>query len=327
MILLFYLIKNMYNCLKFEDVLVIRGVESVHDVKVLRPAAVQARSVASAVVEWCQDLQNTTNFCAFEKDLTAELSMCITSSSAAHSGPHVRREHMWHQYHSLRISGTFKRRWTEFIQTSTQQSADPSFYQHVSDVVFDELIKQNFPLQKKSNMSKDIAITNEEANVIRYAAGYTLRTVKKKVGTSAAHRLEGEIIACIMDLLAYLEGTEEEVAAEWVRAINRGGLWHIKSCTFFLFCAIEEKLRSYLKVSRMEKISDGAKMEIAGTIISNDDDAFYWSMLCIGAGDEEKDELLSRIVDLWVTIRGFSFARSWMEMFKQANRKHNVQKL
>ena len=161
-------------------------------------------------------------------------------------------------YHSLRISGTFNKRWTQFIQTSTQQPVDPSFYQHVSDIVFDELIKQKFPLQKKPNMPKDTAISNEEANVIRYAAGYTLRTVKKKVGTSA-HRLKKEIVACIMDLLADEEDTkEEEVAAEWVRTVNRGGLWHIKSGTFFLFCAIEEELRSYLKVSRVKEISDRA---------------------------------------------------------------------
>ena len=100
----------------------------------------------------------------------------------------------------LRISVSFKRKWTQLIQTSTQQPADQSFYQHVSDIVFDELIKQKFPLQKKPNMPKDTAISNEEANVIRYAAGYTLRTVKKKVGTSA-HRLKEEIVACIMDLL------------------------------------------------------------------------------------------------------------------------------
>ena len=95
---------------------------------------------------------------------------------------------------------------------------------------------------------------------------------------------------------------KEEVAAEWVRAVDRGGLWHIKSGTFFLFCAKAEELHSYLKVSRVKEISDGAKMEIVGAIISNDDVAFYWSMLCTGAGDKEKDELLSRIVDLWVTI-------------------------
>ena len=98
--------------------------------------------------------------------------------------------------------------------------------------------------------------------------------MKKKVGTSA-HHLKEEIIACIMDLLAdEKDMEEEEVAAEWVRTVDRG-LWHIKSGTFFLFCAIEEELRSYLKVSRVKEISDGAKMEIVGVIISNDDVAFY----------------------------------------------------
>ena len=184
--------------------------------------------------------------------------------------------------------------------------------------MFDELIKQKFPLQKKENIPKDTAIINEEANVIRSAVGYTLRPMKKKLGISA-HRLKQEIVECIMDLLVEEEDTkEEEVAAEWVRAVDGGGLWQIKLGTFFLFCAIAEELHSYLKFSRVKEISDGAKMEIVRAIISNDDVAFYWSMLCTGAGDEEKDELLSQIVDLRVTIRGFSFARSWMEMFKQA---------
>ena len=119
---------------------------------------------------------------------------------------------------------------------------------------------------------------------------------------------ERGIVECIMDLLVDEEDKimkEEEVAAEWVRAVDRGGLWHIKSGTFFLFCAIAEELHSYLKVSRVKEISDGAKMEIMGAIISNDDVAFYWSMLCTGAGDEEKGELLSRIVDLWVQFEDF----------------------
>ena len=36
---------------------------------------------------------------------------------------------------------------------------------------------------------------------------------------------------------------------------------------------------------------------------------------------EEEKELLSRIIGLWVTIRGFSFARSQMQMYKQASKK------
>ena len=90
----------MYIRLKFAGDLVLRGVESVLDIKVPTPAAIQARSVASAVVAWFRDPRNKTSFCAFAEDLTAELLMCITSSAAAHSRPHVRREHMWHQYHT-----------------------------------------------------------------------------------------------------------------------------------------------------------------------------------------------------------------------------------
>ena len=56
-------------------------------------------------------------------------------------------------------------------------------------------------------------------------------------------------------------------------------------------------------------------------ITGSDDVAFYWCMLCTEAEEEENEELLARIVDLWVTIRGFSFVRSWMEMFKQASKK------
>ena len=36
---------------------------------------------------------------------------------------------------------------------------------------------------------------------------------------------------------------------------------------------------------------------------------------------EEEKELLSRIIGLWVTIPGFSFARSQMQMYKQASKK------
>ena len=155
--------------------------ESVFDIKVPTPAAIQARSVASAVVAWFQDPPNKTIFCAFAEDLTAELSMCITSSVAAHSRPHLRREHMWHQYHSLRISGTLRESGLSSSRPApNSQLIHPSISMSVT-IVFDELIKQKFPLQKKKHIPKDIAITNEQANVIRYTAGYTLRTVKKKL--------------------------------------------------------------------------------------------------------------------------------------------------
>ena len=37
--------------------------------------------------------------------------------------------------------------------------------------------------------------------------------------------------------------------------VDWGGLWHIRSGTFLFFCAIEEELRSYLKVSAVKELS------------------------------------------------------------------------
>ncbi len=60
---------------------------------------------------------------------------------------------------------------------------------------------------------------------------------------------------------------------------------------------------------------------VTSAIIDIDDVAFYWCMLCPEAEEEEKQALLSMIVNLCVTIRGFSFAFLWMEIFKQATKK------
>ncbi len=57
-----------------------------------------------------------------------------------------------------------------------------------------------------------------------------------------------------MELVADDEDDEEEqeTSAEWVNLVDRGGLWHITNATFMFFCAIEEVLRSHIKVSAIK---------------------------------------------------------------------------
>ena len=82
-------------------------------------------------------------------------------------------------------------------------------------------------------------------------------------------------------------------------------------------------MRSFAPISAIKELSFGRKSNIVDAIVGDDDVAFYWCLACIEAEEEEKKELLFRIVDLWVTIyiQGFLFARLWMEMYKQANNK------
>ena len=54
-------------------------------------------------------------------------------------------------------------------------------------------------------------------------------------------------------------------------------------------------------------------------IIKNDDDVqFFWSLV---AADWEEEKAQALLSDLWITIRGFSFASSWIEKFKTEHKK------
>ena len=52
--------------------------------------------------------------------------------------------------------------------------------------------------------------------------------------------------------------------------------------------------------------------ELLSSIASNEDVLFYWSRLSADADEEDAQTLLKMVVELWVTIRGFAFASSWM---------------
>ena len=48
----------------------------------------------------------------------------------------------------------------------------------------------------------------------------------------------------------------------------------------------------------------------------------YWAMVLIEVDDpQHSEELLSEIVDMWVTVRGFAMTSSWLENSKRASQK------
>ena len=53
--------------------------------------------------------------------------------------------------------------------------------------------------------------------------------------------------------------------------------------------------------------------------MKDEDVLFNWLMISGDWENEEAEILFKMIIDLWVTIRGFSFANSWMEKYKLAH--------
>ena len=67
---------------------------------------------------------------------------------------------------------------------------------------------------------------------------------------------------------------------------------------------LQDKLMNQLKPS---STPGNTKAEMIASVLSNENIQFYWSMLSTDIQDEQSSQdLLCEIVELWLTIRGFS---------------------
>ena len=126
-------------------------------------------------------------------------------------------------------------------------------------------------------------------------------------------------MAVVSDNSEFLDYTEE-----WLSKVNRGGLFPLNDATFALFTEIEKQTH-HLLLSHMLKTSLGQEdlqEDVIKNIADNNDVQFQWALIsqCI---EKEEDAcwLLNEIVKLYMTIRGFSVAAMWMEMYKKESKQ------
>ncbi len=63
--------------------------------------------------------------------------------------------------------------------------------------------------------------------------------------------------------------------------------------------------------------SEEGKQIIIDSVVFDCDVQYRWFVVASDISDDsDSNELLSRIVSLWLTIRGFAISKSWMEDYK-----------
>jgi len=97
----------------------------------------------------------------------------------------------------------------------------------------------------------------------------------------------------------------------------------VRENTHSFFLCIEEEIRQLLPSLLHEA---DKKDKFIDSLISNDNILFYWEI--VGADFEEDDQqvhtnLLRKILELFLTVRGFSYASAWLEKYKQRAKKGN----
>lgn len=272
--------------------------------------AKMSTQVATGLLPWL--CRNESVLVKFSVWLYQSLEVCFEGKGCIH----LRREKMWRDFHKVRTSVLFRRQWELFLERAGQVALS-TFYQYVTNEFFKEMIKMKHQFdRKKSSESANEHITMEHRNALRYVAGHVCRKVQRQLSKSKAPNYE-DMILFIMDLSGD-EADEDNGTEKWVNAIDRGGLWHVNDDTYTIFCIAEEECRRHFRIDEASSLHAGAREILYEKIMSNEDLMFHWSIL---SSRVDNEVVLGMLITLYITIRGFSFVRSCLELYKQAHHK------
>jgi len=279
------------------------------------PTAVDARRAAVHMLQWCKHTDNIVVLQKFTEQVMRDLRGALVTPT----GKGLRRDKLWESYYHIRTTEAFTNRWTVFLCKANSPCGTPVLYQHLTDLLFKALLKFTYSVAD-GTLKQPSPLTNNEANALRYVAGYVCRHLRKKIEASAAP-LKEEMVLCLMSMVKDKSDTSSGNCEEWTDLVDRGGLWHVRENTYSFFLSLEEEMRILLPSLLTEEKN---KERIIKELVLSEDVQFYW--LIVGADFDEDDqdvhrELLRRIVELFVTIRGFSYASAWLEKYKQESKK------
>ena len=153
--------------------------------------------------------------------------------------------------------------------------------------------------------------------------------MRKKVQASSSP-LRQELLLAIWELLededpvisSESENEDQQLASsDWVNAVNRGGLLRVTDNTHLVFARMEAVVQTHFAICKLKSITDGQKDDRLTQIVSDDVVQFRWSLVSADMCERVSRELLKRIANMWITIRGHSFSKSYVEIYKQQQKK------
>ena len=283
------------------------------------PVAIDAWQSAVQMNDWCKQGSNEPALQLFAQKLVTTLSTTLRIDS--HGIPN--RFKLWELYFTIRSSKQFIQNWVTFLSLM-KVNPTPVLYQHLTDIVFKSLIRSKLLFQtQKSADEVTLMVTSVEANALRYVAGYVCHHVCNTIRRKK-HPMQDDLLLCLSSLVKLSGDGDDDcgTAEEWTNLVDRGGLVHVNEITYALFISLENEIRDCLKSlpTGIAGPSSDRQTTITHRLVNNDDVQFYWCMIAANFEVDDLDThstLLNMIVDLFITIRGFSYSNAWMEKFKQ----------
>ena len=80
----------------------------------------------------------------------------------------------------MRSSSGFITRWIALCERASALIT-PILYQHLTDLIFRKLVKEKYGIKEQVNSVDSSELSYNEANVVRYAAGYVVPIISMSI--------------------------------------------------------------------------------------------------------------------------------------------------
>lgn len=127
---------------------------------------------------------------------------------------------------------------------------------------------------------------------------------------------------CFFFLASDESNDELDDSQQWIHSVNRGGLINVSDSFYQFLVAVELELRKALPDPKSDPGHIPENLKVIGNNIQrNEDVLFFWEAISINWCPSSSDYLLKAIVKHYITVRGFSFTKAFMEHYKQSTKK------
>ena len=284
--------------------------------------------LSRTLLEMVRQDHNVKIFDRFCQELVSTVRTCLVPATTRCRSVAARREKGQMNFYQCRIA-ILPAMWSRFLIAIGLVADDPLLLQSVNQRIFDILLVEQFQGEGQSSSSSTkvpIMLTAEEENILRYACGFIPFKLLKRYQKQSTQKA-AQFVECLSSMAVSGQENFQDYTTEWIRKVDRGGLFCASEHAYELFYAIEREVRVQLPWHLQSYLhSDSCKKDLIEAVVNNDDVQFMWSMLSADIDNEAiAGELLKEIANLWVTIRGFSIVSAWVEQYK-ASMKTNTQK-
>ena len=246
---------------------------------------------------------------------------------------------LWSTFHRLRGSQDLDHHWDHFMAAIPDACLDVS--RLCMQLILDRMLKRAITEKAAEDERESAAmhmntppISFIDMNAIRYMAGYVgiklLKKYKKRSKNDRVQQKRRFFVRVLEGMRADQQPGEPDSPAEysklWSELIDRGGLYHISDDTCDLIVAIEVIVRKHINNGAVQLYIPGTDVRklITDEVIASQNVITLWEKVAKNIPTKYElysIELLGEVVKLWVTIRGYSFAKDWTMQFEKKYKK------